>query len=1179
MKTRLLFALCFISLAAQAQLLTLPIGGAPSTAILKGNGEITLREPDGPRGQYKHGFRVLNDSAAEWQKYYGVEFEVKLPDRRETELTATIVQFQSSTNYPSVAVNSAIRLNGKSWHTITLPWSAFSFEQANTAFLKYVKEFKLSAQSTDGKPIKFQVRKLRVIKAPVISLEAEICGKPATQGDVAEYDVTVGNCTDARQSVELSFVKHGWEEMVSEAQPSTFDLAPGESRVVKVTVKVSDRVPPGGHEEQVLQAIGNGNAANAAQLKFITTSVLPHPYIIHTAEQWQQVRDKVKKYHWAKARQDEILYRADNWNVPDVADPAKAPDDTYGPYVFPTQSEGDLLACAYAWQLTHDTNAAQKAALFLRRLSNPANGYPVTLRACNQSLVQEGHFFQQAAMAYDMILDSGILSDADRRQIETTFRMFMQTIERASDYGPINNWNLSEDCGAFYCALAMQDLSAAGRWFSGPAGIKDQLSKGVMDDGWWYECSISYNVWCASEFTQVGLAYEPFGVDFLHAKVPPGYSPRVFLVTALSGGIVPGGDNNQINRPFGMNPEIFGPTTKPYRNIKMMWDSLLPFIDYRGIMFGVNDSTENKVTGTRVEIGGASPFELAYYAYRDPAYASLIKLSNQRDLIYGVPDLTTNTIENFRNSAYADNVGLVMLRSQVTNRPIAEQIQAALHYGTHGWAHGHYDRTDLLNFERYGRNFWNPESVFWGYEPFMYKFYCQCSDNHNMVVVDEKMQEATPGKRLLFHPGSMMQATAIETRARWSNPPYGGMIYDYVPVKTFAEKCWREGRSVPIPTNPPPYGVLTDYTEPILQRRLLIVMDDYIVLADFAKGTNAHTFESLFQLKGFQGLDAAGKEFLRHDAKWNPDPLGSAQFVTDCNWYSVKAPALCRYIELWGSGADDQGSRSVGNVSGVLKLDVYSLWPPRQEIMIGTAPEMFDVQKRLFYTVRGDGKILTDGKFGAWILGKADIDVSVEGMKQLELETKTELAKQPTLFWANARIVTKDGREIPVSELAPKFENVRQPPEPNKDYFGGSIKIVGDEYDSATPAEPENEGQPAYVRIDLSHLDAVRFKATLGGDYPPGDESQRRKVTAIRAPLAEEAHFLTVIEPYADQPFVKSAEAISADKFCVELADGRTQEIEIQNFYGDSTNIVVTATETKDGRILRQESTEPEDEQ
>jgi len=111
------------------------------------------------------------------------------------------------------------------------------------------------------------------------------------------------------------------------------------------------------------------------------------------------------------------------------------------------------------------------------------------------------------------------------------------------------------------------------------------------------------------------------------------------------------------------------------------------------------------------------------------------------------------------------------------------------------------------------------------------------------------------------------------------------------------------------------------------------------------------------------------------------------------------------------------------------------------------------------------------------------------------------------------------------------------------------------------------------VHVDLSGVDAVRFKATLGGDYPLGDESQRRKVTAIRAPRGDEARFLTLIEPYEDSPVVKSAVALSADKLRVELNDGRVQEIEIQNFEGDGKDIIVKATEAKDGKILREETT------
>jgi len=1164
------FTLC----AAEFPPLTMPVGGLKSGAVVKAAGEVTLREPDGARGQYKHGFRVYNDSAADWQNYYGVRFEVNLPDTDEVELTATIQRARRVADVAEVPVSGAVRVNGKGWHTITLPWSAFDFEQANTGFLKFVKEFTVAVKTLDGRPVKFQLRDALVMKAPVVSLEAEICGRSAAQNGVVEYDVVAGNCSDEKQSVTLAFVKHGWEEMISSVEPDSLQLAPGESHHIKVRVQISGRVPPGGHEEQVLQAIGNGDASHASQLRFVTASEVSHPFLLHTSARWQEVRDKIAKYPWAREQADAAIKQAEEWQVPQIADPAKAPDDTYGPYVFPTQTEVGLLNCATAYQLTGDKKFAEKVALFMRRLSDPTRGYPATLRGCNQSLVQEGHWFQNIAKAYDAVLPSGVFTETDKAQVEKTFRMFFETLERANDYGPINNWNVAQVIGGLYCSLAIGDMAEAERWFSGPAGVMDQISKGVMDDGWWYECSVSYNTWVTGEFTQVALALEPFGINFRDMKVPASYSPRVGLVSELSGGTAVGGTPEERRKPFGMESRIFGPNTRPYRDIKMMWDSLLPFLDYRSVMIGVNDSTENIVAVNRTEIG-CSPFELAYYVFRDPAYAAVIKNgAAKRDLLYGVPELPEQTPKRYTDSAFADNVGLVMLRSQMTNRPVSEQIQATLHYGTHGWAHGHYDRTDLLSLMRYGRSFWNPESVFWVYEPFMYKFFCQCSVNHNMVVVDRKMQEAVPGDRLLFYAGDAMQATVVETDARWSNPPYGGMIYDYVPVKTFAEKCWREGRSVPIPTNPPAYGKLTDYTENIKQRRAMIVTDDYIVIADWMKGTTAHTFESLYHMKTFGGLEASEKKFLRHDAQWDPNPIGSAQFVTDCNWYEVAAPAVGRFQVRYGPGEDNEGSRSLGNTEGVLKTDVHSLWPPKQQIMIGTAPEMFPVEKRLFYTVRGDGKTMADGKFGAWILGSADIDVPLEGVKQLELETRTELSKQPTLFWANARIVTKDGKEIPLSELPVKYENIEQPKEPGKDYFGGPIKIVGNEYTSATPAQPRANNESAFVRVDLSGMNAARFRSTLGGDFPLGDETQRRKVCAISAPVGTEARFLTIIEPYEDKPMIKSATATSADSLRVELADGRVQEIEIKNFTGDGKNIAARLTESRDGKVTRDESTQ-----
>jgi hypothetical protein len=1140
-------------------------GGA---AILTIPGETSFRYPDGPRGFHNHGFRLENDGTVDWTGFYGPCFEIYLTDDREVELTVTLSA--AAPNAPDKRVASVLGVAGAGWHSLALPWSAFAFDQAGNGFLRFGKGCSIAARFTGGgETDSIQLRNVRLLRAPVVALACDVRGKAAAREATANYQVQVSNCTDEPQAVALSFIRHGWEVMDAAVEPASLRLSPGEVQTVVVRVKVSDRVPPGGHERQVLQAIPNGNAAAAQHLSFITTSELAHPYVLHTAARWQEVRDKVRHYAWAETAQDAYLRAAENWNVPDVAKPpANDPNDNYGPFVFRTAEENNLLASAFSWELTGNRRHAEKVAQFLRRLSDPKIGYPQTLRTCNQSLVQEGHFFQHVAMAYDIILDADVLSDADRNQIEATFRLLLGTIERASENGSINNWNLSEDCGAFYCALAMQDLAAADRFFAGPAGIEDQLAKGTMDDGWWYECSISYNLWCASEFTQAALAYEPFGFNFRTAWVPAIYSPSVMLGAQLSGGN--GVESPQPwmkGKPFGMDPTLCGPTRRPYRTITDLWNSLLPFIDYRGVMFGVNDSTESRVAGNRTEVSG-QPFEIAYYAYRDPRYAAIVKLGGgQRDMLYGVGDLPQDTPQEFRANAYADNVGLAMLRSQTKGRPMRQQIHAALHYGTHGWAHGHFDRTDLLCLMRYGRSFWNPESVFYGYEPFMYKFFTQTSVNHNMVVVDQKMQQATPGERLLFYTGSHMQAAAVQTTARWSNPPYGGMVYDYVPVKTFEQKTWREGRYVPIPTTAPAYGTLSDFTEPVLQRRLMIVTDDYVLLADYLKGERPHTFDNLLQIKGFLGLEGGNEQFLRHDAQWNPDPLGSAQFVTDCNWYAVSAPAVARFAEWFGPGVDEEGSRSIGNEPGVLKLDVHSLWPPRQQIMVATAPEQHNTEKRLFYTVRGDGKTLAQGQFGAWILGQGNIDVPLDGVKRLELQTKTELSRRPTLFWAAARITLRDGTQVPLSHLPLKFHNVVPDKGVDVDYLGGPVKIAGNTYKDDVPAEPADARQPADVTVDLTRIDAVRLAAVIGSDYPPGDESQRRKTYAIRS-HGIDAAFLTLIEPYEDQPVVKSASATGPGTLRVELTDGRVQQIDIQHLDGDGKSLSINLQETKGDQIL-----------
>jgi hypothetical protein len=984
-------------------------------------------------------------------------------------------------------------------------------------------------------------------------------------GDTAHYDVTLSNCTDVPQTVNLAFEKGGFEAMTTSVVPATLQIAPGATAACVVSVNVPrDGLPPGGHESQKLVAISNGDGATLARLELVTARDLPRPFILHTQQGWDEVRDKVKHYDWAKTAQDEILKTADAWQVPEASTPEQR---AHGPeghaYVFLNPAFETLNKAAIAYRLTRDKKYADKVALFLRRLADEKTGYPSTFAGTSMGSPQEGGNFQGVAIAYDAILDAGVLSEDDKRAINHTLRLFMETYETDLNVGNMGNWSVAASTAGLFCALAMGDLASADRYINGPAGFVDFVTKGVMDDGWWWECSTSYNFWVASELTQAALACRPWGIDLLHKEFPASYSPYT-IITPWA-----------LTPPYGMSFEKWGPNRRNTRSVKQLWNAVPGISDYRGIAFGMNDGHEEAVGGSRVE--------LAYYAFRDPAYLPLIKRGDKRDLIYGEPELPEETLKPYLQSGYAENLGYALLRSQTDNREPREQIAAVFKIGTQGGYHGHFDRCALNTIMRYGRSFWNPESVWWGYANFMYKFYVQTSVAHNMVVVDQKQQEAVPSSQLLFHCGKMMQVSAQETNARWSDAPHGGMKYD-----AFASGGAVAGLEALMKKNKQSFPLVADrkagdlgpFTDRVLQRRLGIVTDDYIVVADYLKGSAPHMFDNLFQMKNFVGLEAPDKKLLRHDAQFKADPHDAAQFITDCDWWQASAPAVGHFAMNFKDGG---GTHSE---DGPLNIDIRSLWPRQQEIMLAQPPEhLGGEQQWVSYEVTADGKSLTKGESGMWILGAAEIDVPVQGAHELTLTVKTDAeAKKNTLFLANARFVDAFGKETMltgqasvgnmVATVKPR-QNGYSGPEvtesQGQDYYGGPIKIAGVPYATAFPVQPKDAKKPAQFGFSLAGKNAVRFKATLGADYPFGDESDRRKIYAIRS-KGTEARFLTVLEPYDDKAMVKSAIATGPDKLRVELADGRTQDITIKNLDGTGKDIAVSITESKDAKTVRTES-------
>jgi hypothetical protein len=730
--------------------------------------------------------------------------------------------------------------------------------------------------------------------------------------------------------------------------------------------------------------------------------------------------------------------------------------------------------------------------------------------------------------------------------------------------GGISNWSLFNLCPAAQCALVLQDMDRFNTIMYSPCGVMDHWRLGYMNDGWWYEMSLAYNLGTVSVSTSMALAAQAFGIDLLHTTFSPGYAKTIGL------------------RPFeqvayqGMSFDKAGPTTNNSMCLKNVWDGIVAYPDYRGVMFGMGDGHEQRVSG------GA--FELAYYAYRDPAYAAVVKTGGQRDLLYGVPELPADPPVQYAKSTHSDNAGLALLRSQTAGREQRDQIQAVVTYGTHGGYHGHFDHTDMVSLMRYGRSFFNPETSWYGYGSYMYKMWVQTSLAHNMVVVDKKMKEPTDCTPLLFHSGPMMQAFAVDATSRWSNPPYLGGYEQVDAVKA------GDAPYVPIPANHPVPGDVTGYTEPVTQRRLMVVTDDYVLLFDYLKATKTHDYDNLLHLRGARP-PASSDTFasVGHDAELSSDPLSSAQFITNADHYSYSQPFTVAsehwFAEQGGDGKnvnrgnwETGGSNQLYNSPGVLRIDEHVLWPASGKFTIADYPECWSsVFKKLSYSVDGDGKSLANGTFKAWNLGQGTVDIDITGIKQLTLATDVAPQKgavRKSIFWANAMIVTADGRQIPLSSLAGTKVNIVASDFAGKDYEGGPVRIAGNTCTDVIAAEPQDSTRPATIAFDLSSLNAVRLKAVVGGDWPIGDESQLRKVCDVQY-TGTSANFVTLVEPYESASTISSAVATSPNVVRVGLIDGRSQEIRVSGLDSENaTGLVATITEFRGGRVSRVESTE-----
>ena len=371
----------------------------------------------------------------------------------------------------------------------------------------------------------------------------------------------------------------------------------------------------------------------------------------------------------------------------------------------------------------------------------------------------------------------------------------------------------------------------------------------------------------------------------------------------------------------------------------------------------------------------------------------------------------------------------------------------------------------------------------------------------------------------------------------------------------------------------PGYGELTGFTEPVLQRRVMEVTDDYIVLFDYVKGEKEHCYDSLMQIKGFLGIEGSSVKRTRHTEQMNPNPVSDAQFITECDWYEVDGDSVARFRTVFTeehAGERLICDRSNYNEPGILNMDVHTAWPRQTEQMVGRvavyegwAADGNGYTIPLSYRVELDQITADEGAFDGWILGRGEVALDVKGVSQAVLSLKQgvmhneigEPVRTPQgVFWGEICLELEDGNVVNLGRMMKeamdsgrsperiRMENVDSGCGIGRDYKGGRVTIVGTEYPYALGASPVDHERESRIILNLEGLGAVRLTACVGVDAFPGDEWQKRKTYAVRS-RGELGRFVTVVEPYETESAIAAVTAESPDCVQVTLKDGSVQTI------------------------------------
>lgn len=364
---------------------------------------------------------------------------------------------------------------------------------------------------------------------------------------------------------------------------------------------------------------------------------------------------------------------------------------------------GDLAMQAVdhglVFQVTGDRRHARKAAEILLAYAARYRQYPMHdnqgrlgkgARVASQSLT-EGSWLIHIAQGADLVWTA--LSEEERRTLETgLLRAALEDVILPAKMG-IHNIKCRLNSAIGLVGFLLGDQKLINLAIDEPAvGQRQQIAKGVLEDGMWTEGSSGYHFFTIEGLWTLAEAARHCGIDLYSGK------------------------------------------------FQKMFDAPLTFARPDNVLPDFNDS------GTVALSGHAPLYELAYARFRQPAYVSLLRASNRRNrmaLLFGEVSLPTG-----------EGVALGSRNSPASGYAILQRGEGqkatwlCLKYGPHGGGHGHFDKNHFILYHR--GEMLVPDGGTHAYGSPLHKDWDKESFAHNTLVVDQARQSQAQGSCLAF---------------------------------------------------------------------------------------------------------------------------------------------------------------------------------------------------------------------------------------------------------------------------------------------------------------------------------------------------------------------------------------------------------------------------------------------